>query len=605
MKRNVSVALVLVMFLLCAVLLFGCNADMQGDGVETTGNTDKGLETEPPASFPVKPPADITEYEGEIYLSGSDKEVARVITSVKQLNEFLLDDSITTGTANETVKDYLGKVGEYYGDLFFLKKNLIVCISKKGDTVCYGQVNRFYGNSESIEILFDNVYNKEYYGLREFYSSAVVFEVPKDLCNENTAVTFMTKERKADPLTSPDKWIADNIDKDYHTTGERYFPDEFYNIAIMGFLRPIDKLEKYMKEVFPREYNGLTPPLYMLISYFDVKFGEFDDANDALLQYNKKFGDFYTVYPNASSYVNTMGLFAEDEFSARKSLCKNNYVYYDGVFYDFLESETIVYKYQAHTFKEWFWTFSEDPELYEEFLLYSDAKSYSRFKYDLDRLWKLADLLKEGQVLDDAAAAEIQRNRVLLKQKIDYEDILVIDTVEKGHLDRYYGPKIVENGFPSVFFRIKEVRAYYYENYLYKSAADLSYLPTAYYLIRDLNLKSRVEEFRLENEYRITTTDEITRSFIDLKDFELLFGNYDEETLKKELKRPTVFYFEGKLYDLEDLKTAESTLVEKMGAGAEFKEYLTNLKNMRIFKESAKEYRELVNGYLEKYYGIK
>ena len=296
--------------------------------------------------------------------------------------------------------------------------------------------------------------------------------------------------------------------------------------------------------------------------------------------------------------------------------CKNNYVYSDGEFSDSTKSDidefiepdidVITYNNQFHTFSEWCWIFFEDMELYDEFLCYADSEAYAKFKYELLKTGIVSELLDENKDANYMQYDEVRIKLTLLEQRIEYGNVLIFSNSKKGDLIRYYDSKIIDNGFPSVFYRKTEVREYYFNNYLYKTnAEEMGYLPTSYYLIRDMNLKSRTEEFRQENEYRITTTEDITRYFIDWKDFDLLFGDYDEETVKKELKRPTVFYFDGKLYDLEDLQTADSALLNKMGAGAEFKDYLTDLKKMRVFKEAEAEYGELVDGWLEKYYGIK
>ncbi|MBQ7968941.1 MAG: hypothetical protein IJ292_03880 [Clostridia bacterium] len=449
---------------------------------------------------------------------------------------------------------------------------------------------------------------------------------PTDTSEPDESTSSKNDETKYEPIESTDEsgnddisleditvddlinvWIRNNLSVEYNNFETKYYPDEFYNISTLGFLCDTNKIDEYLNNGFWKEYNGLTPPIYMFIRHLNVGREEFSRINNVLRNYNSKYRNIYSVYDDTEIEL----LFSSNEFDVRKQLCKDNYVYCGGVFYDYMESDIIVFKDQARTYREWYTIFSEDMELYDDFLCYADSKAYARFKYELS---KEESLLKKYQIElkngDDYYPEyyKIYRNYNILNQRMQYYGTKLIQSSSgKGEMDRYYGDKILDNGFPVVFFRKREVKNYYDNNYLNKtSAEELNYLPTAYYLIRDLNLKDRKEEFRQENEFRMITDDNgIILNFLDLKEFEYLFGDYDEETLKKELKYPTVFYFEGKLYDLEDLQDADSALLDKMVAGTEFKDYLTDLKRMRVYKESEELYGELVDGWLEKYYGIK
>lgn len=610
MKKRIDIIIVLLFSLVCLVLLFGCDKTSDsniGNNIASTDpqETDLGA-TDAPAEHPL-PPADISEYSKTLYVSGADKDISEVITTKKELTDFLDNSDIKTNISVSPVNKNLGKLREEYGDRFFLEKNLIICISKRKDIFLYGDIYSFYGNKEQIEILFEDVQNKDMYSevtKGEGLSSCVVFEVPKSVCTSNTEITFMLREKKLDPLTSPSQWIKDNLDRRYHNSGEKYFPDDLYNISILGFLCDTEKIDSYLNNVFWKEYDGLTPPLYMLIKALDVDKGEFWDMHTRLLNYNSKYGHTYPV----EDLRHLHALFEEDENTARNNLCKYNYVYSDGQFYDFLESDVIVYNNLKHTFKDWCLLFFEDMELYDEFLCYADAKAYARFRHDMSAPNALSHFLEKDQDGNAVFDADISRSFTVLQYKLDsqYGNILIPAGTNQGDLIRYYSSELIDNGFPSVFFRIKEVREHYNTNYMHKTnAAELDHMPTAYYIIRDMGLKNRIEEFRGENEYRITTTEEITRYFIDPRELELLFGSSDKETLKKELKRPTVFYFDGRLYDLEDLKNADSDLLDKLGRSDGFKDYLTNLTNMRVFKNSDEEYVSAVYDWLEQYYGIK
>lgn len=604
MKKGMKRTIILLLFLVYSTLLFGCknNEEPNVDDKENPSNTlENVLEITAPKPQQNTPPREICEYSYELYVSGSDEEVAQVITSTKELKEFLDNKNIKKNIALPAVPNYLGKLRNNYGDRFFKNNNLIICISKRKDLVLYGDISRVYGNNEQIEILFEEVKNKDLYKSLTL-SSSVVFEVSKDICNKDTAVSFMLREKKEDSLTFPSEWISQNLNSEYNTSAPKYYPDRFYNISILGFLCDTDKIDEYLNNVFWKEYNGLTPPIYMLIRYLNVDYNEFLEINNKLRDYNFKYGDFYPVY----DYSDIGVLFAGNELDVRKKLCKNNYVYCSGAFYDFMDSDMIIYKDQAHTFKEWCWIFFEDMELYDEFLCYADSKAYARFRYELLKEGGLLEFLGKDENGNYIRNDEAQKNFTVLSHRIEYGNSLINSYAKKGEISRYYNSKIINSGFSGVFFRIKEVGEYFFNNFLYKTNADeLDYLPTAYYLIRDMNLKSRTEEFRKENEYRITTTEEMTRYFLNWKEFELLFGDYDEDTLRRELKNPTVLYFGGKLYDLEDLQNADSVLLDKLGASTEFKDYLTDLKKMRVFKESEEVYGSLVDGWLEKYYGRK
>ncbi|MBQ7968588.1 MAG: hypothetical protein IJ292_02070 [Clostridia bacterium] len=594
-RNCIKWAVVLLLLLVCAISLFSC----KNNESPNVDNPPKPTDTSEPA---VKNPPrrEISKYRYDLYISRSDKEIVEVITSTEELENFLNNKDIDINALSTYTKYKLYDLKFNYSESFFENNNLIVCISKRGDFILYGDIFHLYGNKEQIDIVFRYVNNNSY---SEFngHSSSVVFEVSKDVCDRDTKVDIKIFEELVDPLTYPDQWISEKLNTQYNYSFPKYYPDEFYNIAILGFLCDTDKVDEYLNNGFKKEYNGLTPPIYMFIRHLNVDRQEFLKTSNKLNDYNLKYEGNYPEY-NAH-HINIM--FSCDEIDVRKQLCKDNYVYCGGVFYDYMESDLIFFKDQAHTFKEWCWIFFEDMELYNEFLCYADSKAYARFKYEMLKPGSFSEILDKAQEENNVYKDKIRRSFTVLEHKIENENKLVYNS-KKGELSRYYDGKLVNNGFPSVFFRVKEVREYYYNNYLYKtSAEELNYLPTAYYLIRDLNLKARTEEFRQENEYRITTTDDMTRFFLDLKHFEYLFGNYDEETLKKELKYPTVFYFEGKLYDLEDLQDADSALLDKMGAGTEFKDYLTDLKRMRVYKESEEVYGELVDGWLEKYYGIK
>ena len=588
-RNCIKWAVVLLLLLVCAISLFSC----KNNESPNVDNPPKPTDTSEPA---VKNPPrrDISKYKYNLYISGSDEEIGQVITSMEELDTFLKNRYIDIYVETSYGKSRLKSLPLIYDDKFFENNNLIVCISKRGDLILYNDVYYLYGNNAQIDVVFKYVDNKDLYPIEDFknYSSSVVFEVSKDVCDSDTKVDFLIFDKLVDPLTSPNEWISENLNTEYNYSFPKYYPDEFYNIAIMGFLCDTDKIEEYLNNGFKKEYNGLTPPIYMFIQHFDVDQKEFSKINDKMREYNNKYGNVYLVY----DYTDINLLFLDKEVDVRKRLCKENYIYCDGAFYDYMASDIIVFKGQTHTFKEWCWIFFEDMELYNEFLYYADLKAYTTFKYQMLKSESFSGLLDKDQEENDEYYAEARRSFTFLKKKLQNENRLIYSY--QGDLEGYYKCNLVRD----VFFLVREVYEYYDNYYLNKtSAKEMNYLPIVYHLIKDMNLKARKEEFRQINEYAI----EIEGHFLDLKEFEYLFGNYDEETLKKELKYPTVFYFEGKLYDLEDLQDADSALLDKMGAGTEFKDYLTDLKRMRVYKESEELYGELVDGWLEKYYGIK
>lgn len=107
----------------------------------------------------------------------------------------------------------------------------------------------------------------------------------------------------------------------------------------------------------------------------------------------------------------------------------------------------------------------------------------------------------------------------------------------------------------------------YYSGFLsrYPDNRNYDYLPIVYVMIQELEIA--------KDEYVAAMND--TTMLTD-KQIELLFGGYDEEIIKQELKRETVFYFEEKLYDPGDLQWAfenDKELCKRMLQDDSFKLY--------------------------------
>ncbi|MBR5321937.1 MAG: hypothetical protein IKU48_00120 [Clostridia bacterium] len=249
----------------------------------------------------------------------------------------------------------------------------------------------------------------------------------------------------------------------------------------------------------------------------------------------------------------------------------------------------LCYKGEFYSIIDLFYEFQKDRDFLLEFVYCADDETKAKF-FNYVREWGGGD-----------SCDAVEGIRFLK----EYNIINMYNWGRLGTLDAYYPAVLHKNGFPSVFYKREDVRQHYNENYLEMGADELNYLPTAYYLIRDLNLKEQREEFYSLNEERVVPLEDIGAWFLLEEQFEILFGEYDEKTIMRKLKSPTAFYFDGRLYNIIDLKSAEVGLIEKMAQGEDFKHFLQQLREFQVFKEAEAEYGSLVDGWLEKYYGIK
>ena len=340
---------------------------------------------------------------------------------------------------------------------------------------------------------------------------------------------------------------------------EGVYPTRFYNINIFTPLVGKEKILNYTFGDFMYEYDGSMPAVYYYIKRFNIS-----------------KSDFLKLCADISSDEAEI-LFSEDLETIKRKLCNDDYLYYDGLF--------------------WLKT-----ELFEEFKINRDFLLEFEMCADESTLTEFMQFLMNYVIRTE----NIEQHDSFMRERNTIEMYMNLIPDGTHVLDDYYPGTLMENGFPSVFYMRKEVRQTYNERFFQKSIEELNYLPTAYYLIRDMELKAQRDEFYQLNDFRkYPIGQEIGTYFLLDFQFELLFGDYEEQTLMRELKLPTVFYFEGRLYTIGDLKASDEALIEKMAQNEVFKEYLLFLRKTRAFNMARNEYGSLVDGWLEEYYGIK
>ena len=403
--------------------------------------------------------------------------------------------------------------------------------------------------------------------------------------NKNTSDSLETTEEDERQKLLEDfykKFVVpswgDTGGKENNETANRIYIDEFYNIDILINIIDEEEILKYTFNDFIYNYDIELPVIYQYIKGLNVSKSDFIKANEISKEYNTA-SDMLNHEGRKIVYTDEQieALYSDDKGEIFEKFGSEAYYYFEGEIYDYYE------------------LISLDNELWEK-ILFADkpARFAEYFSVTLAEMYKI-----------DYFEVEC------FHAKICANYIYSIDDYFKLSLsgNPFYSFECVPYGeeFYPGLEGLLEINKYFETELRNKSVAELDYLPPAYLLVEKFSLKERKEEFYNYNEYLKVTEVEggYYKNPIEDRHFELLFGDHSKEEIVNAFKSPAAFYFEGVLYILKDLKNADSELIDKMGATTEFREYLLRLDEIWVYKEAEAEYGSLVDGWLEKYYGIK
>ncbi|MBE6671742.1 MAG: hypothetical protein E7593_06025 [Ruminococcaceae bacterium] len=375
----------------------------------------------------------------------------------------------------------------------------------------------------------------------------------------------------------------DNGTTENNETTNRIYVDEFYNIDILINIIDEEEILRYTFNDFIYNYDRELPVIYQYIKGLDISKSDFIKANEISKEYNTAC-DMLDYEGRKVVYTDEQieALYSEDKWGMFKQFGNRTYYYFDGKIYDYYEIVSL------------------DDKMMEKMLYsvdYFDASHivYYLYPYDgeLTETYGVEHRMLKNYY-DDISAE-------LVYSIDDYYKSLLKDNV----LGNFKTVKNVEEFYPGVE-GTKEIDDYYINNLMGKTPAELDYLPPVYHLVEKFSLRDRKAEFYAYNEHlKKAYVEGVYYTHISDKNFELLFEEHGKDDIIKASKSPAAFYFEGVLYILKDLKNAESSLIDKMGETTEFKEYLLGLEDLFVYQKAKGEYGELVDGWLEKYYGIK
>ena len=376
---------------------------------------------------------------------------------------------------------------------------------------------------------------------------------------------------------------ADDLQNETDGASNRLFIDEVYSVDILLNVLGEKEILKYTFNDFIYNYDRELPVIYQYIKGLNVSKEDFVKANEMSKEYNMASSilnreDSKIVYTDKQ----IKALYSDDKESLFNCFGNRIYYYFDGKIYSYYElislndkqMEKLLYTvdiYRSRTILDYFYPYR------------GEVKEVLGITYnELNLIYRGLELKMVYSIDDYYQAGASDFN-------------LGCFVVVKGAEDKYPG---VEGG--------EEMSEYYTNSLMDKTPAELDYLPEMYHLVEKFLLRDRKDEFYAYNEHLKTVYVEgVYHKHLSDEFFDLWFEEHSKDDIIKNCKSPAAFYFEGALYVLKDLKSAEESLIDMMGETVEFKEYLLGLEELFVYQRAKDEYGSLVDGWLEKYYGIK
>lgn len=315
----------------------------------------------------------------------------------------------------------------------------------------------------------------------------------------------------------------------------RYYRENMYDLFTLTRIKSINEIVAFASD----EYNNLSeteqnrlPLVYRFIKGLSASESDFIRANELFTELNQKTGTTYTVYSNEEIKV----LF--DDYSSDLT---ERLAYY-------LKSDEAI---------------SCGSEIYNIFDVTSS---------DSDTLKELNGKCKLKQYLSFMKAElknEWGKNELAEKIDLTLNELSRIGNESQINTD--FHPEPYELYYPAelndarIFYEFEDSKAidkYISETYEKKPPSERKQLPLVYQAVLDLSVSK--DDFTAANEKLKSKdlpalTDEQT---------EILFGRLDAESVKQKLKADSAFYYNGVLFNIRDLETADiSTLIQMADNG--------------------------------------